>query len=211
MFKRGFPKLYSEQEHDLIEAHIKKYFGEYDSTFHELISPDIHLDVCKIPPSPERNHYTLVTLGAGAMPMKVPRGYRKHVCDRIELLITLPPDWEFSSNEEKWYWPIGLLKRLGRLPIENKTWLGYGHTIEDHAPFAENTELCASMISMPYFFGNKASVCRLPKKRNVGFYQVIPLYKSEMNYKLQNDAESLESLFPEDFSMVVDISRKNVV
>ena len=32
-------------------------------------------------------------------------------------------------KDEKWYWPIRLLKSLARLPIASDTWLGFGHTM----------------------------------------------------------------------------------
>ena len=40
--------------------------------------------------------------------------------------------WEKANEimkDERWYWPIGLLKVLARLPISNDTWLGFGHTM----------------------------------------------------------------------------------
>ena len=46
-----------------IEQHIKNTFGEFENVFHELVSPDIHVDICVVPPSEERDYYTLVTMG----------------------------------------------------------------------------------------------------------------------------------------------------
>ena len=61
--------------------------------------------------------------------------------ERAELAIALPPDWkldEESLKDERWYWPIGLLKVLARLPISNDTWLGCWHTLDKQSPFAES-------------------------------------------------------------------------
>ncbi|MDR0778662.1 MAG: suppressor of fused domain protein [Methanomassiliicoccaceae archaeon] len=209
--KKDLPELYDENELDAVSAHISSRFGEYENVLHEIVSPDIHVDICIVDPTPERDHYTLVTLGMGAHRMNVPKELRKQKFDRAELLITLPPDWNLKSEEEKWYWPIRWLKILARLPIEHDTWLGYGHTVPNDGPFAENTGLCCILVTAPYLFGPEAAGCILPDGDEINFYQMVPIYEDEMNFKLENDAESLEDMFPEDFSMVVDIARSSVI
>ena len=212
MFKKKFhPELYSEQEQETIENHIMTRFGKYETVLHEIMSPDIHVDICLINPTPERDHRVLVTMGMGAHRMNVPKTLRKSQLDRAEILIALPSEWDIENEDEKWYWPIGWLKTLARLPGVSKTWLGYGHTATNGEPFAENTKLCGSLITMPYHFGNEASTCQMPDGSKVNFYQVVPLYEDEMNYKIENSAEDLENLFPEDFDMVVDIKRKSAL
>jgi hypothetical protein len=209
--KKQLPELYSKEELDAIEAHIAASFGEFENVFHELVSPDIHVDVCLIEPTPQRNHYTLVTMGMGAHRMKVPKELCNKKLDRAEVLITLPPDWKVPDSDEKWYWPIRCLKALARLPGENDTWLGYGHTMTNLEPFAENTELFGALLTMPYLFGNEAAACKLPDGDRINFYQVLPIYEDEMDFKIAYGVEALWDLFPEDFDMVVDIRRKNVV
>ena len=51
---------------EAIEGHIQQYFGDFEHVFHELASPDIHVDICVVQPSAERDYYTLVTMGMGA-------------------------------------------------------------------------------------------------------------------------------------------------
>ena len=213
MFKkeRQLPELYTEEELDAVEAHIETRFGKFKNVFHELVSPDIHVDICIIDPTPERDYYVLVTMGMGAHCMNVPKELIDNKIDRAELLIALPPDWEIQNGDERWYWPIRCLKVLARLPGESDTWLGYGHTVSNEEPYAENTELCGVMLTMPYYFGQEAAVCKLPDGDEINFYQVLPLYKNEMDFKVSNDAETLEDRFPEDFDMVLDINRKNVL
>ena len=114
----------------------------FENVFHELVSPDIHVDICVVPPSEARDYYTLVTMGMGAHRMNVPEELAEYKLERAELAIALPPDWkldEESLKDERWYWPIGLLKVLARLPISGDTWLGFGHTMDKQSPFAENT------------------------------------------------------------------------
>lgn len=194
--KNSEPEVYSEDEMSAIEQHIQSTFGAFDQVFHELDSPDIHVDICVVPPSERRNYYTLVTMGMGAHRMNVPKELAEYKLERAELAIALPPDWKLdkdSMQEERWYWPIGLLKVLARLPISNDTWLGFGHTMEKQSPFAEDTELCAAILTGPQDMDldTCGEVCILPGGEEVNFYQVLPLYREEMEYKLEHDADAL--------------------
>ena len=178
-----------------IEQHIKNTFGEFENVFHELVSPDIHVDICVVPPSDERDYYTLVTMGMGAHRMNVPEELAEYKLERAELAIALPPDWkldEESLKDERWYWPSGLLKVLARLPISNDTWLGFGHTMDKQSPFAEDTKLTAAILTGPQGVEEGGEVCTLPSGEEVNFYQVIPLYHNEMEYKMEHDADALQ-------------------
>ena len=70
------PEVYTEEEMEAVEGHIQQYFGEIENVFHELVSPDIHVDICMVPPTEERDYYTLVTMGMGAHRMNVPKNWR---------------------------------------------------------------------------------------------------------------------------------------
>jgi hypothetical protein len=203
-------EVYTEKEFDIIDSHIEKSFGKCKNVFHELVSPDIHVDICVIEPTKKRNYYTLVTMGMGAHKMNIPPELESNKIDRAELLITLPPDWNLENEDEIYYWPMRWLKIMARLPIEHNTWLGWGHTVPNGEPFAKNTKLSGMLVTMPYFFAEKAASCKLPNKELVRFYQLIPLYENEMKYKIKNGTEALEDSFPDDFDMVVDINRKNL-
>ena len=188
------PELYTEEEMSAVEQHIKRTFGEFDHVFHEMVSPDIHVDICVIPPSEERDYYTLVTMGMGAHRMNVPEELAEYKLERAELAIALPPDWkldEESMKDERWYWPVGLLKVLARLPIAGDTWLGSGHTMDKQSSFAKDTKLCASLLTGPQGVEEGGEVCILPEGGEVNFYQVIPLYREELAYKLEHGADTL--------------------
>ena len=49
-----------DRDMEAIERHIQQYFGKFENVFHELSSPDIHVDICVVPPSKEHDYYTLV-------------------------------------------------------------------------------------------------------------------------------------------------------
>ena len=190
----GVPEVYTEEEMEAVEGHIQQYFGEFENVFHELSSPDIHVDICVVPPSEKRDYYTLVTMGMGAHRMNVPEELAEYKLERAELAIALPADWKLdqeSMKDEKWYWPIRLLKSLARLPIASDTWLGFGHTMDNEEDFAKDTKLCAAILTGPQDTEGGSEVCILPSGEEVNFYQVIPLYREELEYKMEHDADAL--------------------
>ncbi len=203
------PELYDDEEIDALEEHIKDYFGEFPTTLHEIVSPDIHVDVCIVPPTPERNYYTLITEGMGAHIMDLPEELSDEQYGRAELLICLPPDWRVGENGEEWFWPIGLLKGLARLPINCETWLGVSHSVDNREPFAKNTALCGAVLRTPVDADPGAEYCELPNGERVNFYEVIPIYREEMQFKLDHGADALMERLGE-ISHIVDIRRKNL-
>lgn len=201
---------YTEEEMACVEKHITKHFGEFETVLHELISPDLHIDICVVPPSKTRKYYTLVTMGMGAYKMDVPQELAESKLERAELLICLPPDWDIQSGDEIWYWPMRCLKTLARLPHLEQTWFGWGHTISNIEPYAENTAFTSSILLSPQAVGSDAQVCVLPNGDDVNFYQVIPLYENELAYKINHEAEELLDKMEEaHVSHVVDIHRQS--
>ena len=190
----GVPEVYTEEEMEAVEGHIQQYFGKFENVFHELSSPDIHVDICVVPPSQERDYYTLVTMGMGAHRMNVPEELAEYKLERAELAIALPGNWKLKREDlknERWYWPIRLLKTLARLPIASDTWLGFGHTMDNEEDFAKDTKLCAAILTGPQDTEDGSEVCILPSGEEVNFYQVIPLYREELEYKMEHDADAL--------------------
>ena len=205
------PELYSEEELNTVENYIVQTFGEYDFVFHEVFSPDIHVDIAIINPTRARPFYTLVTIGMGAHRMNVPSHLADRKLERAEMLICLPSNWDIQNDDEKWYWPMRWLKVMARLPITNDTWLGWGHTVPHEKPFAANTDLSAMMLINPglFFMDREQIPCRLPDGDEVRFYQMVPLFEDELNYKQTHDADKLIALLDED-AIIVDVNRKSV-
>ena len=207
------PEVYTEEEMEAVEGHIEQYFGKFENVFHELVSPDIHVDICVVPPSEERDYCTLVTMGMGAHRMNVPEELAEYKLERAELAIALPADWKLdqeSMKDEKWYWPIRLLKSLARLPIASDTWLGFGHTMDNEEDFAKDTKLCAAILTGPQDTEDGSEVCTLPGGEEVNFYQVIPLYEDELDYKLEHDVDALLNKM-RGISFVVNPTRQNAI
>lgn len=205
--------LYTEQEINEYECYIQENFGEYKEVLHEIVSPDIHLDIILVPPTDEDPYYKLITMGMGAYAMNIPDELKGNDLEYAELVLYLPKSWNIKSSDEKDYWPIRYQKILGRLPLELNTWLGFGHTIhgnEDMAPFAENTELNSFVLLNACNLMYEALDLKLSSGKKINFYQMFPLYQEELDYKLENGLDALLDLFEEDDLLpVLNIKRKN--
>ena len=143
----------------------------------------------------------------------MPEELVEYKLERAELAIALPADWKLdqeSMKDEKWYWPIRLLKSLARLPINCDSWLGHGHTVENREPFADNTKLCTATLIGPQDTEDGSEVCTLPGGEEVNFYQVIPLYEDELDYKLEHDVDALLNKM-RGISFVVNPTRQNAI
>lgn len=44
------PEMYTQKEMKTVDKYINETFGECPTVFHEIVSPDIHVDICIIPP-----------------------------------------------------------------------------------------------------------------------------------------------------------------
>lgn len=200
---KKMPEFYSETEVDEISDFIENTFGKYEFVIHEIASPDIHVDITIIPPTEERNYYTLCTMGVGAHRMNVPDDlrYESRLAERVELLMYLPADWNLSeeaSKDERNYWPVRLLKKLARMPIYCDSWMGWGHSFceEEEEPYAEDVPYSAAVLLAPQPDIDNFVSCPLTVGKTVDFFQVFPLTHEELEYKLKcADDENCED-FP---------------
>ena len=143
------PELYTEEETAAITAHIEKYYGKIKTISHDKNPNGVCTDICIIPPSIERDYYTLVTCGLGAHVMDLPAELKEYGISRAELLICLPPDWKISDGDDTWQWPANVLRWIAEIASEPDTWIGWGHTIGGGRSFARDTELCAAFLAAP--------------------------------------------------------------
>ena len=116
---------------------------------------------------------------------------------------------EAGEEDECWYWPIRLLKQLARLPMTYDTWLGWGHTVDNQEPYAANTELQGVILIDPQNVEDGAEKAVLPNGGCCPFYQVIPLYAEEMEYKTCTMQTHCLTRWRES-AFVVDTERPNV-
>ena len=188
------PEMYEQEDWNAVEAHMERYFGHCDNVFHEIMSPDIHVDIYIMKPTPERNYYVLSTFGMGAHRMNVPEELADQKLERAEIIATLPPDWKITEPGEAWYWPIRWLKILARLPINEDSWLGWGHTIPngpDYTPICDGLGFGGAVLDSLTL----VPPLKTEEEREISFYLLIPAYKEEIEYKLKYGMEGLSQRF----------------
>ena len=210
LFKFGKKKkmyFYSEQDQEAYEKMLKDNFGAYNEVIHEIVSLGLHIDVIPIPPSKDRNYYTLFTMGMGAYKMNVPAVYGK--MNRAEMAIRLPADWDIKSNDEKWYWPIRIIKTLARLPYYEDSYLGLYHDIDFGDSFSEETDMCGILLEI---FDESVEPLVLESGDQLIIYNVIPIYRTEMEFKNASGAEALLGKMDDDtIHGPININRRSVV
>ncbi|MCW5766340.1 MAG: suppressor of fused domain protein [Phycisphaeraceae bacterium] len=197
----------------LIEAvteHFERAAGPVESVLHEILSPEVHLDVHVIPPTPEHRHWTLFTTGCAQQPMNVPPEVGP-AYQFAELCCLLPEAWDMQAISkdlalgggreapERWYFPIRWLKTFARLPHEYDTWIGAGHTMpngDPPEPLAPGVAFNGVALINPFPFDDDFWVLDLGS-RQVNFYTLVPLYPEEMDFKLEHGyLKLLEALEP---------------
>ena len=69
---------------------------------------------------------------------------------------------------------------------------------------------CTATLIGPQDTEDGSEVCTLPGGEEVNFYQVIPLYEDELDYKLAHDADALLDKM-DGISFVVNPTRQNAI
>ena len=180
--------------------HLEEYLGESAMVWHEIVSDRIHLDIHVFPPDDDRDYYVLVTSGASALPMTMPADV--DAPDRIELCMLLPADWpldEKAFKDDRNYWPIRVLKQLGRLPHDLSSWLGTGHSIpngDPAKPYAGDAPYAGVVLLPPVELPDGIEL--LEDEPQIALLQVLPITPREMDLKLQLGMGALYKRFQEE-------------
>ena len=209
--KKEFDKVtavkYTDKEKKTVLRHISEHFGTIDKLISQKDYNGMEIEVAEILPDAEegRDHYTLVTVGIGAHRMNISPPYDKMVSDRCELVMYMPPD----MNDDMRVWAVGYMCIIGRLPIERNSWSSYGHIFSNGKPLMSGTKLCASTLIEVQDADEYASAFTLPNGDKVTLYQIFPLYKEEIDFKLSHGLAELIGKMPH-ISAVLDLERENV-
>ncbi|MFN0098537.1 MAG: suppressor of fused domain protein [Gemmatimonadaceae bacterium] len=178
-----------------VDAHITRQVAPVDLVFHEIISPDLHIDVHWVKPARDRPFHTLVTSGMSERPMFTPAEAADFRF--AELAILLDPKWPIDHarfSDENVYWPIRLLKTVARFPFEAETWVGMGHSVaaaNPPEPLAPATQLSCAILLPPLSLGE--GFMHMPRKDGgtTYFWNVLPLYTDELALKLEKGSDAL--------------------
>lgn len=197
----------SEEDGDAFKKMIKDKIGCHGMVLHGIVSDGLPIDVIVVSPSEKRDYYTLITMGMSGFPMPVPSECGNK--NRAEVAVRLPKDWNINSNDEKWCWPIRMIKTLAGMPYKENSWLGRYHDIDFGGPFSEETELCGVMLD---FFDESIEPLTLENGDELILYNAIPVFRSEMDYRFENGGEALaDKMSDEILHGPVDIHRTAVV
>ena len=172
-----------------VQAHIARHYGEPFGVMRQSNRDDA-IDMHVMPATEDRPRATVITSGMSRRAQ--PGAPEKYA--RVELVITLPPDWplEMSALEdERHWWPFRLLQNLSHLPHAQNTWLGVGDTIPHGDPpqsYADNTDLCCALILQPFLTPQGFNTLQVGDQ-TVQFLAVVPLYHAEWQYKLDHGTQ----------------------
>lgn len=201
-----------------VEAHFETLFPNRESrVLHEIVSDLIHVDIHVMWPTEEAPFFVAYTTGMSDLPMSIPSDIppkgRKEL-ELAELYLFLPGDWPLSPDsppEESAFWPIGMMKAMARFPHLYQTWLAYGHTVPngpEYAPLHRSVGFGGVVFNCGT---GPLSTMTAKDGRLLHLYQMIPLYKEEIEYKLKYGMEGLQKVFQEkELSPVLDPKRPNL-
>lgn len=203
-----------------VEKHFQKlYPNRQSSVLHEITSDLVHINVHIMKPTTEKPFYVAYTTGMSDLPMTLPEDITqeyKHL-ERAELFIMLPESWnpgeDYSISNNipyEQYWPIHILKSMARFPHEYGVWLGWGHTVPNGPNYEPILDDCGMggfvLLELDEDFSPLYAADGTP----VHLYMIAPVYREEIEYKLEHGMNALEELLIQNnLPLVVDLYRKN--
>lgn len=220
-----FINPFSEREHfyehaEWLAEHLLNFFREDETlVIHEIPTLDIHMDVYFIRPK-NADFNILLTSGMSALKMNFDApSVNSSEYEFAELMMLIPKDVEFEkfhvfTGEKKDEWIISFLKYCAKFPHFYDTWIGIGHTIqanEDMTPFNEFTDFVAALILPSVTFDRDFTEIK-KNGRQINLYNVMPLYKDELEFKIQNGFDPfIDLLIRSNGNEVLDLKRKSVI
>ena len=197
---------YTENERIEIIKFIEENFGKVEEIY-EIGYDNYYLDVAQINPTKEKPYYTIITLGMGEY--KMYNQNNENFSSFAELIISLPPDWNF--DDKNYTWAIDELIQLTYIPFTYFFAYEWGHLENNFEPFSSNTKLSAVTLLYPEMKKENSGLLKL-ENRNLQFYQIVPLYDEEYTFALKNGMKNLLLLDVEKkISFVIDMNRKKVL
>jgi hypothetical protein len=206
-----------EDHYEALDNHLDKLFDQEDiRVFHEIVSCGIHLDVYQISPQ-DQGFKILLTSGMSSLRMNAPPDEEEEDLGFAKLMMLVPREVEFGQvypSTSCYAWMITALKETARLPHDNDTWLGIGHTVQHDAdlqPYGENTKFCGGLILPSVTF--EEDFTKIPTKHGViNVYSFFPLYREEIEYKIAHGYNQfIELLIKENLPELVNVERKSLI
>lgn len=179
---------------EFLHEHLERFAGSVDNVLIGEENSYATIDILHVMPNERTGCHVLVTSGMSDRPLLgVP-------ADRslVELSVCLPAEWPMSERaleDDRNYWPIGLLRMLAQLPHLFGCGLGAPDVVPNFdppEPFAENTCLCGVIITPPIRFGEEFGRIDIDKDTPaVNIFNVLPLLDEEMEFSRDNGPAAL--------------------
>ncbi len=185
---KKFPIHYTEKQMEEAQFYIESTFcsenGGEGMIAHEITSEYVHSDVLVHKNADGKMVYA--SFGMGAREMNCPReGY-----ERAELVMHASPETEIQT--EKNMMLANTIVNMTKYPFLNDTWFGTGHTVDVNSSFRNEFGFDAfALLEM-------SEPCYMQDLGTVHFLTMIPIYKDERDWIIENGTfEYLELLFEE--------------
>ncbi|WP_299438260.1 suppressor of fused domain protein [uncultured Aquimarina sp.] len=201
-----------------IHDHLSNFFDDkLVSVFHEIPTLDLHLDVFLI--KPENSTFNiLLTCGMSTLKMEVGEEVENPTeLEFAELMMLIPKQIEFEqiySGKNKNDWIISILKQSAKFPHFYNTWIGIGHTLQaemDMSPYSIETKFVGALVLPSVTFDKEFTEIH-KNGRKINIYNVFPLYKDELEFKIENGYNKLlDLLIKANGKEVLDLNRKNLI
>ncbi len=174
------PPTKSEGDRVLIEAvasHLTHHVAKIASVYHDRDARWVHVDVYAIPTD---GAVVLATSGMAERPLFPARVDGKTAGVYTELVIELPADWRFADSDltdPRWFWPIGWLRHLARMPHRHS--LAY-RPRETTGPMSPPGGPRATDFDAVLFLASSRVPPLAIVGRTIEFLVVCPLYAEEL-------------------------------
>lgn len=220
---KEFENLFSDRKYydehaEWLAEHVDDFFDQSLVTvFHEIVTFDVHVDVYLIQPK-NTSFNILLTSGMSTFKMKVSEQDEKSEdLEFAELMMLVPKEIKFEdvyTGENKNDWIITVLKRTAKFPYYHDTWIGIGHSIQaekDLSTYGKDTKYVGALILPSVTFDEKFTKINRDG-RIINIYNILPLYKEELKFKIENGYNKfLDLLIKANGKEVLDLKRKNLI
>ncbi len=164
-------------------AHIREHVGSVDTVFHEIEAEGQAIDIHHVPPVSVREVHTLVTSGMSDQIMPPGAGVQYG-----ELVICLPPDWPTSEEaleDDRYAWPLEMLRALGRLPVQHGVAFDFGLCTDNRTlPFGmcADTGFAGVLLAPPVTVPDGFWCLDTGNGKVIDFFGVVMLYPQELEF-----------------------------
>lgn len=202
-----------------LKKHLTNYFRDEQITiFHEFASFDFHLDVyyIKLKESPCD---ILITSGMSLLAMTIPDQVEiKTDYQFAELMMPVPKTIKISnmpSDGNGDDWVISMMKDTARFPHHYDTWLTEGHTLQathNMETYCDQTNFVGCILLQSASFDEKLTEFITKDGEKINIYSIFPLYKNELEYKIDNGYNAFfDLLINAHANDVFDNNRSNLI